>query len=170
MGTALFVARIIHNDLTLAQAKSWQWWTAVSEVDFKDGLLYLDDGSNGENGNMGPGTRSLMQDGVVRESKLLWVLGNYARFVRPGMVRVQCAIDPKQSYVDGVLASAYKGPEGKLVLVLVNLSREEQRCDLGSAREFDVYTTDDKANLERTVQSDAKFALPARAVVTCVSR
>ena len=59
MGTALFVTRIIHNDLTIAQARSWQWWTAVSEVNFKDGLLYLDDGSKGESGNMGPGTSSL---------------------------------------------------------------------------------------------------------------
>jgi hypothetical protein len=86
------------------------------------------------------------------------------------MIRVQCAIAPKQSYVDGVLASAYKGPNSKLVLVLVNLSREAQWCDLGLAREFDIYTTDDKANLERTVQSGSKVALPARAVVTCVSR
>ena len=30
MATALYVARIIHNDLTLCNARSWQWWTAVS--------------------------------------------------------------------------------------------------------------------------------------------
>ena len=35
MKTALYVARIIHNDLTLCNAKSWQWWTAVTQVDFK---------------------------------------------------------------------------------------------------------------------------------------
>ena len=43
-----------------------------------------------------------------RERKLLWVLGNYARFIRPGMARVKCAVEPEQSYVNGVLASAYK--------------------------------------------------------------
>jgi hypothetical protein len=84
------------------------------------------------------------------------------------MVRVQCSTEPKQSYEDGVLASAYKAAEGKLVLVLVNLSQEEQRCDLGFAREFDVYTTCEKANLERTVQSGSKVTLPARAVVTVI--
>jgi len=168
MSTALFVARILHNDLTIAQARSWQWWTAVSQVDYKDGLVFLDDGSKGSGGRMGPETVSLMQDGAVRESKLLWVLGNYARFVRPGMVRVQCSTEPKQSYENGVLASAYKSAEGKLVLVLVNLSPEEQRCDLGFASKLDVYTTCEKANLEKTVQSGSTVTLPARAVVTVI--
>jgi hypothetical protein len=84
MDAALFVARLIHSDLTIAEARSWQWWTAVSEVDYKDGLVYLDDGSQGDSGRMGPETVSLMHDGMVRESKLLWVLGNYSRFLRPG--------------------------------------------------------------------------------------
>jgi O-glycosyl hydrolase len=167
MNTALFVARIIHNDLAIAQAKSWQWWTAVSEVDYKDGLIYLDDGSKGDRGRMGPETLSLMEDGAVRESKLLWVLGNYARFVRPGMVRVECHIDPEQSYVNGVLASAYKGTGGKVILVLVNLSQEEQRCNVGFARDVDVFTTSSEANLQRTLQNGSNISLPARSVITC---
>jgi O-glycosyl hydrolase len=170
MDTALFVARIIHNDLTIAQARSWQWWTAVSEVDYKDGLVYLDDGSKGDIGRMGPETASLMHDGMVRESKLLWVLGNYSRFIRPGMIRVKCITDLQQSNVDGVLASAYKGSGTSLLVVLVNLSNEDQRCDLGLAREFDVFTTSSTANLEKTVQKSSKIILPARAVITCVCR
>jgi hypothetical protein len=55
MGVALYVARIIHDDLTVAQARSWQWWTAVSQVDYRDVLVYLDDGSAGATGRMGPG-------------------------------------------------------------------------------------------------------------------
>ena len=113
MNTALYVARIIHHDLTLTHARSWQWWTAITQVDFKDGLVYLDDGSEGSTGRMGGHVESLMHDGVVRESKLLWTLGNYSRFVRPGMVRVKCDVEPEQSPVDGLLASAYQGPAGE---------------------------------------------------------
>jgi O-glycosyl hydrolase len=170
MNTALYVARIMHHDLTLADARSWQWWTAVSQVDYKDGLVYLDDGSRGDSGRMGPGTVSLLEDGVVRESKLLWVLGNYSRFVRPGMVRVNCDVEPKQSYVNGVLASAYKGRDGEVVLVLVNLAAEDKRCDLGFAKEVDVYTTSSSANLQRSRQQGSEITVPARAVVTCVYR
>jgi O-glycosyl hydrolase len=170
MNTALYVARIIHHDLTVAHAKSWQWWTAVSQVDFKDGLVYLDDGSQGETGSMGPKTLSLMQDGTVRESKLLWVLGNYSRFVRPGMVRIECEIGPAQSYVDGVLASAYRGADGDIVLVLVNLSQQEVLCDLGSGKTVDVYTTSASSNLEKSHQEASNVKVPARAVSTLILR
>jgi hypothetical protein len=84
MDTALFVARLIQDDLTVAGASSWQWWTALSAYDFKDGLIYLDDGAWGDEGRTEPGAKGLRQDGAFRESKLLWALGNFSRFVRPG--------------------------------------------------------------------------------------
>jgi O-glycosyl hydrolase len=166
MNTALYVARIIHHDLTIAQAKSWQWWTAVSQCDFKDGLVYLDDGAQGVTGNMGAETRSLMYAGEIRESKLLWTLGNYARFIRPGMVRVQCDVESAQSVENGLLVSAYKGAEDAFVLVLVNLSTDEKRCDLGSAQDCDVYTTSSEVNLARSRQDASSISIPARAIVT----
>jgi len=166
MNTALYVARIIHHDLAIAQAKSWQWWTAITQVDFKDGLVYLDDGSAGDGGRMGGNVPSLMHDGVVRESKLLWTLGNYSRFVRPGMVRVKCELEPSQSCANGVLASAYHGAEDNSVVVLVNLSTEEQRFDLGRAGAVEVYTTSAQMNLGRSDQDAAGITVPARAVAT----
>jgi hypothetical protein len=84
------------------------------------------------------------------------------------MVRLKCVTDPEQSYVDGTVASAYKGSGGKIVVVLVNFSQEEQHCDLGSAHDLEVYTTSTTANLEKSVQKAPNIILPARAVVTCV--
>ena len=168
MNTALFVARLIHNDLTIAQTRSWQWWTAVSQVDYKDGLVYLDDGSRGDTGRMGPRTQSLLHDGAVRDSKLLWVLGNYSRFVRPGMVRIACDVTPAQSCVDGLLASAYKGTNGEVTVVIVNLSKQEARCHLGIDKSVEVYTTSSSLSLEKSRQNGAGIRVPARAVSTCV--
>jgi hypothetical protein len=169
MNTALFVARIIHHDLTLLHAQSWQWWTAISLVNFKDGLIYLDDGSQGDTGRMGPKTASLTHDGAVRESKLLWVLGNYARFIRPGMVRVECGVAPASSYVNGLLASSYKGANGELVTVIVNLSEREAECDLGFDQIAEVYTTSASTNLEKSRQKATNIKVPARAVSTCIT-
>jgi O-glycosyl hydrolase len=166
MNTALYVARIIHHDLTLTHARSWQWWTAITQVDFKDGLVYLDDGSEGDTGRMGGHVESLMHDGIVRESKLLWVLGNYSRFVRPGMIRVKCDVEPKQSPVDGLLASAYQGSAGKIVVVLVNLSQDEALCDLGSDRKATVYTTSEASSLRKGEQLSPRITIPARSVAT----
>ncbi len=39
MDTALDVARVIHMDLAVAGASAWQWWTAFSPEDYKDGLI-----------------------------------------------------------------------------------------------------------------------------------
>lgn len=166
MDTALYVARIIHHDLTLAQARSWQWWTAVSQVDFKDGLVYLDDGSAGETGRMGWRTESLKTDGSIRESKLLWTLGNYARFIRPGMTRVRVDLEPGQSFVDGLLGSAYRGDDGRIVLVLVNLSQAACSGALELSGLIDLYTTSADQNLAWSRQKATQVEIPPRAVVT----
>jgi len=167
MNTALYVARIIHHDMVLTNAKSWQWWTAITQVDFKDGLVYLDDGSDGETGKMGGQVESLQHDGEVRESKLLWVLGNYSRFVRPGMIRIKCELAEEQSPKNGVLVSAYKDPEEeKLVYVFVNLSEECLDAHMGEDVKVSTYTTDKDHNMGFTTQPLNAVILPARSVVT----
>ena len=39
MDAALYMARVMHYDLTLANASAWYWWLAVSLYDYKDGLV-----------------------------------------------------------------------------------------------------------------------------------
>ena len=169
MNTALYVARIVHNDLVLTNARSWQWWTAISQVDYKDGLVYLDDGSEGDSGKMGGHVESLQYDGEVRESKLLWVLGNYSRFVRPGMIRIGCELSEEQSSENGILASAYLDPEtGRRVLVLVNLSMDSCKVDTGIAGRVNTYTTDNLRNMGFLSQQGNGIILPSRSVVTIV--
>jgi hypothetical protein len=169
MKTALYVARIIHNDLTLCNAKSWQWWTAITQCDYKDGLVYLDDGSQGETGRMGGHAQNLQYDGEVRDSKLLWVLGNYSRLVRPGMIRIECSLDKEQSMEDGLLVSAYKdAKKGHTVYVFTNLSKQERRVHISTHRKVKTYTTDRERNLELSFQYLDNVSIPKRAVVTVV--
>lgn len=169
MPTAMYVARIIHNDLTLCNAKSWQWWTAISQVDFKDGLVYLDDGSGGETGKMGGHVESLKYDGTVRDSKLLWALGNYSRFIRPGMVRVKCELSEDQSMENGVLASAYLDKQKeKLVYIFTNLSSEEKVIDIGVDQDIELFVTSKNHNLEHETQNARKLKLDARSVSTVI--
>lgn len=170
MKTALYVARIIHHDLTLCNAKSWQWWTALSQCDYKDGLIYLDDGSLGDTGKMGVDVESLHYDGVVRESKLLWVLGNYSRFIRPGMVRIACSTFQKQSAEDGLLISAYTELKtGRVVYVFTNLSAQAKQVNLGLEKQAETYTTDETKNLERSIQCLSHCNIPEKSVVTVVN-
>lgn len=169
MATAMYVARIIHNDMTLTNAKSWQWWTAITEVDFKDGLVYLDDGSFGDKGKMGAQVKSLQFDGVVRDSKLLWVLGNYSRFIRPDMVRVECKLSEEQSIENGLLVSAYKDKQkDNLVFVFTNLSERQRVIDIGPTYNVNVFTTSEDYDLALSTQKANNISVPKRSVVTVI--
>ena len=155
--------------MVLTNAKSWQWWTAITQVDYKDGLVFLDDGSEGETGIMGGSAESLQYDGEIRESKLLWALGNYSRFVRPGMVRIKCELSEEQSPENGVLVSSYKDPgNGSLVYVLVNLSDKSEIVDMGEGKDKDVqtYTTDKNLSMGYSTQPFNRITIPPRSVVT----
>jgi O-glycosyl hydrolase len=169
MRTALYVARIIHNDLTLCHAKSWQWWTAITQCDYKDGLVYLDDGSKENTGRMGGHVNSLQFDGVVRESKLLWVVGNYSRFIRPGMKRIECSLENEQSIEDGLQVSAFKNEKNdNVVYVFTNLSKNIINVHIGSSKHVKTYITDKQSNLALYLQPLNNIRIPERSVVTVV--
>jgi len=170
MPTALFVARIIHNDLTLANAKSWQWWTALTQFDYKDGLIYL----NSHDGGMGANIESLQYDGQFQESKLLWAFGNYSRFIRPGMVRIEASNltypDPSEA-AQNVMISAFRDPvSGKIVLVAVNLTGEDKKLSIEGVKNggWTGYLTSNSANLEKQ-KVGKRIVIPSKAVMTLIS-
>ncbi|HET9502329.1 MAG TPA: glycoside hydrolase [Hymenobacter sp.] len=105
MKPALYLARTIHADLAVADAAAWQWWLAISPYDYKDGLVYIDKNKT---------------DGQYYPSKMLWALGNYSRYLRPGTVRLDAQLaDPASA--GQPLVSAYKSANGKqLITVVVN--------------------------------------------------
>lgn len=116
---ALWLARVVHFDLTVANAISWSWWLAISPYDYKDGLVYCDKNDT---------------DGNYYQSKMLWALGNFSRFIRPGMKRLvlenadmQLAGKPS----DQLLISAFFSPDtGQTVMVFVNSSQSSQPVKL----------------------------------------
>ena len=83
MKTALYVARIIHHDLCYANAESWSWWRACGG-NYKDGLIRIYDNPRRRRGGA-----TAPEPHRAQDSRLMWALGNYSRFVRPGAVRYE---------------------------------------------------------------------------------
>ena len=171
MKTALFVARIIHNDLVVANASSWQWWTSLTRADYKDGLIYLDDGISA--GSQSP--EYCKNDGYYRDSKLMWAFGNYSFFIRPNMVRIQIADQNPVTASADVMVSAYKDKQTKkLVIVTVNVSDSERtyKLDLNGKlknNELTPFITSESSNLKKgAVTNLDKIVIPAKSVVTFV--
>ncbi|RKL66991.1 hypothetical protein CR203_14050 [Salipaludibacillus neizhouensis] len=165
METALDVARLIHFDMVETQASAWQWWLAFSPYDYKDGLIYTDYLEPGDEEN-------------IIESKLLWALGNYSRFVRPGAERVelQGANDK-----DDLMGSAYyKEDDDQLSVVLVNYSEETKPVKINvdelpvkkQAIQFKPYVTSEDYDLEQKnlFPAHKTFNVPPKSVVTLVAQ
>lgn len=166
MTTALYVARVIHTDLTMANAASWQWWLALSANNYKDGLIYLEN-----EGKMGENAKNQL-DGDVLASKTMWVLGNYARFVRPGMIRIAAETTLPEASPQSPLASAYRSADGRqLVVVLVNPGNDRNVSLEGvnsNRYKMSAYETTGTADLHKRNIVPGSLLLSARSVTTIV--
>ncbi|KRF43901.1 glycoside hydrolase [Paenibacillus sp. Soil787] len=164
---ALLIARTIHYDLSVANASAWQWWTAVSKGDYKDGLIYTDYGMPGD-------------EQSIYTSKMLWALGNYSKFIRPGAKRIAMSglaeNDPK-----GLMGSAYLHESNhKLTSVYVNYTNEDKPVtvqlnslpDGKKVYHLTPYVTNANESLAQhdmvTADADGTFqyTIPARSIVT----
>lgn len=170
----LYVAKVIHHDLTIANVTSWQWWLAISPYNYSDALVYINDPS----GKINPA--ACKDDGQVLESKQLWAMGNYSRFIRPGMKRIGATADGIAGPVEAgaaLMVSAYKDEATKrIVVVIVNpeqKAKEFQLTGAGNALKLignllKVYTTDAQNNLKKTIARTDKVTIVPRSVVTLV--
>ncbi|QDH81084.1 xylanase [Echinicola soli] len=155
---ALYMARVIHNDLTVANASAWHWWLAISPYDYKDGLIYID---------------YHKQDGGFEASKMLWALGNYSHFVRPGYQRKGVVIEGNDSLSANFLAAAFSSPKGnELVYVLINSGIEAVEAELsvdgGAVTAQQAYITSKELDLAPVAVDDETVAVPARSIVTVI--
>jgi O-glycosyl hydrolase len=169
----LYVAKVIHHDLTIAGVSSWQWWLTMSPYNYSDALVYINDPAGGYDLN------ASKTDGIVSDSKQLWSMGNFSRFVRPGMKRIAATIDG----VDDITAagsfmiSTYKDVSTKkIVIVIINMSNNNKKFTidgLGSsinitANKFDTYTTTGTKSLVRSVSAADNINIEAKSITTFV--
>ncbi len=155
INAALYVAKTIHNDLVNGQATAWHWWTAISAYQYKDGLIYVDKNKT---------------DGVFEDSKILWALGNFSRFIRPGAERISIEMKSESPY----LVSAYKDSQRKqIIVVCINSTNEKSKFQFSgfkTNKKAMGYTTSESEKLSPSVVKNTTVELPARSVTTLVYR
>jgi len=160
---ALHIARTAHFDLTITEASSWQWWLAVSPYLYKDGLVY---------------TSYTRLDGSFYESKMLWALGNFSRFIRPGMSRVNVSRSdgslPRDDATGLMVSSYVDAPHNIAVTVFINWTPEGKAVQLDfqgvtidSLIPYVTSASDDLAPYGLSRPSDP-IEIPPRSIVTLV--
>ena len=168
MDIALYMSKVIHNDLTVAGVSSWSYWTSmdVSRWGHKNRFLLISlVPSGGEYGD-------IEQEGTYQATPTLWVLGNYSRFIRPGYKRIALTLNETRSF----FGSAWISPDkDKIVAVYTNTSDRNVRLGethIGwgaEARSVTTYTTTGSKNLqESTVASGSPVLLESGSVTTVV--
>ena len=142
MGSALEQAMVMWEDLRVLDAVSWQHWIAVSEVDFCDGLLYIDEDTR-----------------TVSIPKRYYAFGNFTKFVPRGAVRVEAECPSP-----ALKCLAFQTP-GRFIVILINSSMQAAQVALGEGA-GEMYVTSENKNLARQEVDLAGFALDARSVNT----
>jgi glucuronoarabinoxylan endo-1,4-beta-xylanase len=149
------MAKQMHSDLTVANLNAWHlWW--VYNASGNGGCLY-DTSTNAW-------------------TKRLWVLGNYARFVRPGYMRVSTS----GTVPSGVLVTAYQNPaDGTLAVVAINSNTSATPLSMYisgvvpcSITPWVTSATDNLASKSPITVSNARFSatLDAQSVTTFVGK
>lgn len=166
MKTALYVARIIHHDLCVAGSSVWQWWLGMTNSNYKDGLVYVT--PNDE-----------LTDGEISDSKLMWSLGNYSRFVRPGAQRLDVSSKTNVNDPIGLMISSYiHEKDKKLIIVAINYSDKPQKAKFEiqgtEVKSLTPYVTSDKEgdNLKpyKEYTTKSPYSIPAKSIVTFVGQ
>ena len=156
MDAALYMASVINTDLTVTNASAWQWWTAISAYDYKDGLIYIDKNKT---------------DGNFYTSKMLWVLGNYSRFIKPGATRIDAAL-PSDDLKKPLQVSAFKNYKD-VTLVIINPNTEDVDVMLtnnAKVKFITSYSTSAADELKPAAINSADVVVKARSVMTVLGK
>jgi O-glycosyl hydrolase len=171
MDCALFLSKVIHDDLVYGNASAWQLWNSwePGSADFDTRYYVI---------ALNPANKEFT-DGTVTATKNLWALGHYSRFVRPGMHRLNIARNDKLSerqIAQDVMISCYSN-EKQLVLVVINYTADSKNfkpeiINFKTERAFDTYLTtsgkDINMKFNKGKDLDKGIALPARSITTIV--
>lgn len=167
---ALFLSKVIHDDLVYGNAAAWQLWNSwepgTPDFDTRYYLIALN-----------PADKDY-RDGTITATKNLWALGHYSRFVRPGMHRLNIRRSDERSpeqIARDLMVSAFAS-EKQVVLVAINYSGEARtlRPELNGfrAKNADIYLTTGEKGVDMQHQKLADFKsgikIPARGLVTVI--
>ena len=143
MDSALVMANVIYEDLSLLNVTSWQHWIAASDVDYCDGLLYID-----------------LETKSFQCTKRYYATGNFSKYILPGAVRVAAhAEDPALKVL------AFQTGADTAVIV-INDTQQPKTASFGSGRTAQLAVTDAKRDLQCRPVDAAAVPIAPRSVST----
>ena len=145
MDSALVTAGTMFEDFTMLNATSWQHWIAVSEVDYCDGLIYIN-----------------LDDKTFETTKRLYVTGNFSKYIPMGAIRIEAVCDDKE-----LMTLAFK-KDDITVLIVINPTDECKNPDLPYDKNAVMAITDKNNDLTEIAVDSDKVTLSPKSVNTII--
>lgn len=147
MKSALVMADVIYNDINILNVTSWQHWIAVSEVDYCDGLIYIN-----------------LNDKTFEMTKRYYVTGNFSKYIPFGAEKIGVCCD------DSELKILAFTKDGKTVAVVINDTDKEKTV---SFRDFSekvkIVLTDETHDLSESEADSMNISIPKKSVTTIIN-
>lgn len=145
MNSALVTAKTMYEDFSLLNVTSWQHWIAVSEVDYCDGLIYI---------NLG--------DKTFETTKRLYVTGNFSKYIPSGAVRIEARCDDKE-----LMLLAFRKDE-KNYIIVINPADSAKNVSLPTKNQVLLAVTDENTDLTEATVDSACIEITPKSVNTLI--
>ena len=146
MDSALVMANVIYEDISILNVSSWQHWIAVSEVDFCDGLIYIN-----------------LDDKTFEMTKRYYATGNFSKYIPFGAEKI--GVD----YVNENLKILAFRKDDKNILIIINDTEEKQDVlieDITAGAK--IVVTDPENDLAEKEITDRSISITAKSVNTII--
>lgn len=145
MNSALVTANIIYEDISILNVSSWQHWIAVSEVDYCDGLIYIN-----------------LEDKSFEMTKRYYVTGNFSKYIPFGAEKISAECENKNLKV-----LAFR-KDDENVLIVINDTENPEKITIDDAKGSVRLIVTDKDNdlTEKTAEKDIEIS--AKSVNTII--
>lgn len=160
---ALLLGRLIYSDVVYAGSESWSYWKGM-ELNGSRSLIGLYAKDN-----------NIFNGGTAATNKILWALGNYSFFVRPGYKRISLS---GADDLNTLIGTAFIAPDHtKIVVVFTNSSFNKEQISIQLPKTFKrkgqkvtVYRTDERTDLAYILSGDltSSYSVEPRSLTTFV--
>ena len=146
MNSALVMANVIYEDISILNVSSWQHWIAVSEVDYCDGLIYIN-----------------LDNKTFEMTKRYYATGNFSKYIPFGAEKIGVECDNKNLKV-----LAFR-KDNETILIIINDTDEKQNISVQGAKNGLKHIITDKENdLTEKILTDSHITISAKSVNTII--
>lgn len=145
INSALEMARIMYEDISILNVTAWQHWIAVSEVDYCDGLIYIN-----------------LEDKSFEMTKRYYATGNFSKYISYGATRVEISCDDKD-----LKLLAFK-KDSKIIVIVVNDTESEKTISLPNYSKGIIAVTNEQENLIEHEIDLSSVSISAKSINTII--